>query len=211
MLRVCLLLIALISLSANSFERVSVVKGTEYKLVLPDIPIDTVRYGNTSISKIKDVLARRESKHNYFVVNQFGCLGKYQFTVNTLKGLGFTKKEIKEFITCTKVTNTLTKSSYSFDPSLQERAMDSLLAVNYRWLKSNHLLKYNGKYVGGIKVTTEGMLCALHLLGGVSLKDYLVHQGSMEEYYKILKNGKVIFVRKFDGNNTSIKDYLTLF
>lgn len=210
MIRVCLVIITLISTSAIPFEREEAVSTTDYKIVLPDIVPDTIRYGNVTINKIKHILGKRESKNNYYVVNQFGCLGKYQFTLSTLKTLGFTKQEIKDFIHCTKVENSIKQTTYRFDPSLQEKAMDSLLARNYRWLKQNRLIKYNNKVVGGIKITTANMLCAMHLLGGEALKDYLRNNGSMEEYYKTTKYGKIIFIRKYDGNNTSIKDYLKL-
>jgi hypothetical protein len=99
-----------------------------------------------------------ESRGRYSVINQFGYLGKYQFGHSTLRGLGYSDKDIEIFI---------------HNPSLQEEAMSKLIDHNLAILKNYDLFKYIGKSVHGIPVTAEGMLAGAHLLGPKSVKDFI--------------------------------------
>lgn len=150
--------------------------------------------GIFSVSKLKHIIGWRESKGIYGIKNRYGYMGKYQFHRNTLKGLGYNKAQVRGFL---------------IDTVMQEEAMDKLLQHNYRWLKRNGLLKYRGRVVGGVEITTEGMLAVCHLLGGLGLKHYLKHGGSMAQPIVIIR-GKQVKVRKYDGLGTSIKEYLNL-
>lgn len=203
-MRVCLIIIALLFIGATHKEEI-VVKGNEYKLIMPELK------PSKPLEKLKHVLAQRESRGDYHVVNQIGCLGKYQFTKRTLKLLGYTTKDIKPFLLCYKVNKATLKApeSYTYSTDMQEEAMDKLLKANYKWLRQARLLKYKGEVIGGIKITEEGMLAACHLLGGEALKDYLISGGDMRQYYKEYKS-KTIYIRKYDSNGTSIKEYLNL-
>ena len=51
-----------------------------------------------------DSIAIIESKDRYFAVNQFGYMGKYQFSKKTLKGLGYDSAQIANFINDTMWT-----------------------------------------------------------------------------------------------------------
>ncbi len=199
MIRLCLLVITSLLYFGATPEKYITIMLPEKGVVFIDPSInieDSIYYGNTSITKIKHVIGRRESLNQYHITNQSGCMGRYQFAKSTLKGLGFSKEEIKVFL---------------IDTLLQENAMCILLRSNYDWLESNNLLRYTNKTVGGVVISIEGMLAALHLLGGEALKDYLKDNGSMKQYYKVYPSGRRVYIRKYDGNNTSIKEYLNLF
>jgi len=174
-------------LSANSNR-----KKVEFLTVLKPVEI-YFGYGGIPLKDIKQVIGKRESNNNYLAVNQFGCLGKYQFTKQTLKTLN------------------INPDYFLYKQTLQEEAMDKLLDHNYEYLRKKDLLKYVGKEIEGIYITEAGLLAAIHLLGGASVKDYLRSNGSMKEYYFTNKHGRKIFIRKYDGNKTSIKEYLNLF
>lgn len=188
-MKLCVLLVsASLFLSANSHRKTIVYATT----VLPTVEI-TFGYGGIPLKDIKDVIAKRESNNNYYVVNQLGCMGKYQFTRNTLKMLKFDPDD------------------FLYKPKVQELAMNALIEYNHNYLQKHNLLKYVGKKVGGIMITEAGLLAAMHLLGGASVKDYLRSNGSMREYWHTYKSGRTVFIRKYDANKTSIKEYLKLF
>ena len=128
-----------------------------------------------------DRMSYLESRHNYKVVNRFGYMGRYQFHKRTLKGIGFTKEEIKLFL------NT---------PSLQERAMVELTTRNKRYMERHDLMKYIGTSVGGVNITLEGMLAAAHLRGASAVRKYLRTGGKTN-----LK----------DGNGTTVQKYMKEF
>jgi hypothetical protein len=147
--------------------------------------------------KFKSKMGHLESGGNYKAINQYGYLGKYQFSKRTLRRLvekGYlqlTKEEIRKFREL---------------PYIQEMAMDALIAANLETLRNWKLNKYVGKDIGGVKVTMEGMLAASHLLGPYAVKHYLQHNGSMD---KVIVGG--VTVRKYDANGTSLKKYLRHF
>ena len=138
-----------------------------------------------------------ESGGNYGIVNQFGYIGKYQFSRRTLRRLinkGYLKADKEEM------------KGFRTNPELQERAMDALITANLSTLRNYKLGKYVGRDVNGVKITLEGMLAAAHLLGPYSVKHYLTNNGSLKTIYI-----KGVRVSKFDGNGTSIETYLKHF
>lgn len=151
-----------------------------------------------SIARYKSKIGLLESGGNYKAINRFGYLGKYQFSKRTLKGLiklGYLEASPKEI------------RSFRSNPELQEKAMDALIEHNSDILLNKYNLgKYVGKTINGDKVTLEGMLAAAHLLGPFSVKHYLTNNGSLKT---IVVGG--VTVRKYDGNNTSIVDYIKHF
>lgn len=194
MLRLCLLLTLLFTPFFNDKAETPLLEK-ELIIYMPDIkPIKIIK--PTKFDHYYKVLGRRESKNNYLAYNKLsGCLGKYQFCRSTIKTVGFI----------------VTDSVFLANNDMQEEAMRRLTKMNYNWLRKNKLLNYAGLEVGGVLINEKGMLAAMHLLGGEALRDYLTRDGNMEEYWKELKNGRKIFIRKKDGLNTTIKDYLNLF
>lgn len=97
-----------------------------------------------------------ESGNDYRTVNRLGYLGKYQFSMNTLKMLKI-KCTPQEFID---------------QPLLQEHAMELYLKYNKNELK-NYIGKYQFTYCYDIYITESGLLAAAHLSGSENVKKFL--------------------------------------
>lgn len=144
------------------------------------------------------VLGERESRNNYRAIEKVNRkhLGKYQFSIQTLKGLrvrGYltiTDKEIQNFLE---------------HPEVQERAMDALIVCNNDYFLKKGSYKYLNKKIGGVVVTKEGMLAAAHLVGPFAVNHFL-KTGSLEP---VTYKGRVI--RKKDGNGVALTRYMGLF
>ena len=102
-----------------------------------------------------DDIGFKESGNRYSVVNRYGYMGKYQFGMATLKGLGFN----------------VTKEEFISNPFLQEEAMKALLIHNKKKLK-RFIKKYEGKTVHGIYITESGILAAAHLGGQGNVRKF---------------------------------------
>lgn len=126
----------------------------------------------------KEAVAMSESSGNYFAVNRLGYRGRYQFGTSTLRWVGI------------RNSNRFLKS-----PRLQERAFEALVAKN-KFLLRNHLEKFEGKIVGGIKITESGLIAAAHLGGAGNVKKFLD------------SNGKNVFS---DGNGMPVTAYMKKF
>jgi len=125
------------------------------------------------------------------VVNSFGYLGKYQFHPLTLRSLGFTRAEIKDYL----------KS-----PKLQEKAMNKLLTFNYEYFESQGLFECVGMEMNCVTITKEGMLAGAHLLGVYAVEHFMWNDGSM---YNV--NYKGVNVYKYDGTGTPLTIYMKMF
>ena len=106
-------------------------------------------------------------------------MGKYQFGIKTLRGLGFK----------------ISKEEFLMSPNIQEAAMLKLLKTNKRYLQK-HINNFEGKRVNGVLVTESGLLAAAHLGGA----------GSVKKWFKTGKvredgNGVKIttYMKKFSG------------
>lgn len=162
--------------------------------------LDSLLYviDSVSIDSLKKLIAFKEynGKLNpYTVVNQYGMLGKYQFSPTTLSRLGYDRLVIKNFLG---------------NEIVQEEAMNKLLMANYSYIKRVNLLKYVGKNVGGVRITLSGMLAGSHLVGVASVRHYLNNKGNMDNIKIKRVDGSTVLLRKVDANGTSIKRYLSI-
>lgn len=132
----------------------------------------------------KDALGFKESQGNYFVVNDFGYMGKYQFGKSTLKQIGIGNAD--EFLN---------------NPRLQESALNVYLARN-KWVLRNDIQRYSGKYVGGVYITESGILAAAHLAGPGNVKRFL-RSGGTVEFSDGFGTSLKYYLRKFSGYDTS--------
>nr|WP_314290629.1 peptidoglycan-binding protein LysM [uncultured Capnocytophaga sp.] len=132
----------------------------------------------------KEALAYRESRGNYFVVNRFGYMGKYQFGKRALRFLG--------------VTNT---QEFLNSPEQQERVF-VLSLQRSKWFLRNEIKKYAGKTINGIHITESGILAAAHLAGESSVKKFFKHKGN---YSFADGNGVTLqhYLKHFAGYDTS--------
>ena len=107
----------------------------------------------------KEALGFKESGGNYFTVNTYGYLGKYQFGKETLKMIGIhsTSKFLK-------------------NPELQEKAFLANAERN-KWILRREIAKFSGKKINNIIITESGILAAAHLAGPGNVKKYLRSYG----------------------------------
>ncbi|RLD30234.1 MAG: peptidoglycan-binding protein LysM [Bacteroidetes bacterium] len=156
------------------------------------IPVETLDFDNCfstpnlgkSFVGFKEALAFKESRGNYFVVNTYGYLGKYQFGKNTLKLIGI--HNTREFLS---------------DPKLQEKAFIANAERN-KWILRRDIKRFVGKQVGGVLITESGILAAAHLAGPGSVKKFLRSYGAIgftDAYGTTIKS----YMKRFSGYDTS--------
>ena len=132
----------------------------------------------------KDALGFKESRGNYFSVNDFGYLGKYQFGKETLKVIGI-----------------YTPNQFLYNPELQERAFLANTSRN-KWILRKDISRFVGKRINGITITESGILAAAHLAGPGSVKKYLRSYGRTgfsDAYGTSISN----YMKRFSGYDTS--------
>ena len=141
-------------------------------------------YLEKSFVGFKEALAFKESRGNYFSVNTFGYLGKYQFGKETLKMIGI-----------------YNSSEFLNDPELQEKAFLANSARN-KWILRREIKRFVGKKINGVMITESGVLAAAHLAGPGSVKKYLRSYGAIgfsDAYGTSIQN----YIKKFSGYDTS--------
>ena len=99
-------------------------------------------------------IAKFESANNHKVINQYGMMGKYQFSKNTLKGLGITDYD-----------------RFMRDEQLQEVAMRRNIRSNYQQLKPI-IDRFEGTTHRGVYITRSGILAGAHLVGVGGVKTF---------------------------------------
>lgn len=129
-------------------------------------------------------LGNRESSGRYGVVNSLGYMGKYQFGMSTLRGLGY-KVSREEFIN---------------SPELQEKAMLSLLKHNKHILR-NYTPFYEGDTLYDVPISESGLLAAAHLAGPGRVKRFLNYGVDFEDAYGTKMTD---YMKKFSGYNLDI-------
>jgi len=132
----------------------------------------------------KEALAFKESRGNYFSVNTFGYMGKYQFGKGTLALIG--------------VYNT---SNFLNNPKLQEKAFLAN-AMRNKWILRREILAFVGTHINGVLITESGILAAAHLAGPGSVKKYLRSYGAVgftDAYGTTIKK----YMKRFSGYDTS--------
>lgn len=130
----------------------------------------------------KNFLGFFESGSDYYKVNRFGYLGKYQFGEGTLKMYG--------------VRNL---SEYRNNPALQEKVF-LMNVMRNKWILRREISWYSSRYLNGTYITESGIIAAAHLSGPGNVKKYLrshcdpdldkkdANGTSISNYLKIFKN-----------------------
>jgi len=156
----------------------SIVDGVDY-----ETNYSTPNLGKTFVG-FKEALAFKESRGNYFTVNTYGYLGKYQFGKSTLKMIG--------------IYNT---NKFLSDPKLQEKAFIANVERN-KWILRRDIKRFVGKSVDGVLITESGILAAAHLAGPGSVKKFLRSYGAIgfaDAYGTTIKS----YMKRFSGYDTS--------
>ncbi|MCF7568164.1 peptidoglycan-binding protein LysM [Sabulilitoribacter arenilitoris] len=141
-------------------------------------------YLGKSFVGFKEALAFKESGGNYFSVNTFGYLGKYQFGVSTLKMIGINNP-----------------GKFLKSPQLQEKAFIANAARN-KWILRRDIKNFVGRRINGVVVTESGILAAAHLAGPGSVKKYLRSYG-LDNFTDGYGTTVQYYMKRFSGYDTS--------
>ena len=141
-------------------------------------------YLGKSYLGFKEALAFKESRGNYFTVNDLGYLGKYQFGAETLKLLGVYNPEY-----------------FLYTPELQEKAFLANSERN-KWILRKDIARFVGQEIHGITITESGILAAAHLAGPGSVKKFLRSFGgnNVSDAYGTSVSS---YMKRFSGYDTS--------
>ncbi|MFD2552118.1 peptidoglycan-binding protein LysM [Bizionia sediminis] len=132
----------------------------------------------------KEALAFKESRGDYFIVNTYGYLGKYQFGKETLKLIG--------------IHNPV---HFLNNPELQEKAFVANAQRN-KWILRKDIKRFEGKVINGVRITESGILAAAHLAGPGNVKKYLRSYG--QDGFKDAYGTSIqYYIKKFSGYDTS--------
>jgi len=177
-------------------------EGLNLQFILPDlhktVPTSDssdlrseIKYPSPVLGKgfegFKEALAFKESRGNYFTINTYGYLGKYQFGAETLKLIGIHNL-----------------NSFLNNPKIQEQAFMANAKRN-KWILRNYIKVYEGQNIAGVRVTESGMLAAAHLAGPGSVIKFLTssgHRDVKDSYGSYLSS----YMRMFEGYDTSVID-----
>lgn len=153
-----------------------------------------------SIDSFLTINAHIESRNQSDIINRFGCIGKYQFKLSSIKDLGYkiNEKKIKKSIKTVKNEyfgyDLRFNDKYLSDSLQDEIIKDYLITVEHKYLTKS-IKKYVGKKIKGIRITKAGVLSASFL-------------GYRYVYLFLSSNGKI---NHKDGNGHSVSDRLKLF
>jgi hypothetical protein len=106
----------------------------------------------TELEVFLDKLAEQESNNNHKVVNEFGMMGKYQFSRTTLRS----------------IRPDVTREEFLNNPHLQDSIVVLYLKSNNKLLR-RYIKQYDGRVFKGVKITQSGILAAAHLGGSGSV------------------------------------------
>ena len=140
--------------------------------------------GNSYLG-FREALGFKESQGNYFVVNQFGYMGKYQFGKATLSLIGINNA-----------------AYYLQNPSVQEEAFEVYASRN-KWVLRRDISRYVGRTMNGVTITESGILAAAHLAGPGNVKKYL-RSGGAQGFNDAFGTSIQYYMRKFAGYDTSV-------
>ncbi len=152
-------------------------------LITPVTPRFYLFLGKSYVG-FKEALGFKESRGNYHIVNDYGYMGKYQFSRATLRMMGL--KNTDDFL---------------YNTRKQEAAFLAYTSLN-KWVLRKDIKRSVGKTMGGVKITESGILAAAHLAGAGNVKKFLRSSG---EHRFEDANGASIryYLRMFSGYDTS--------
>lgn len=151
--------------------------------IAPETPKFYLFLGKSYVG-FKEALGFKESRGNYQIVNDYGYMGKYQFSRATLRMMGLKNTD-----------------NFLYDTRQQEAAFLAYTSLN-KWVLRRDIERYAGKTIGGVRITESGILAAAHLAGAGNVKKFLRSAG--ENRFEDA-NGTSIryYLRKFSGYDTS--------
>lgn len=130
-------------------NEVSVVDTIVDVMIVPD---------TTELEKFLQHIGQRESNNTPTVVNQYGMMGKYQFSPITLRHI---------------VGDTVTEQQFLLNVELQDSVMVRYMRDNNFRLR-DLISQHDGTTFKGIRVTRSGILAAAHLAGPSGVRDFFI-------------------------------------
>jgi len=120
------------------------------------IPETITLHEPTQFELWAEAISEFESEGDPTVVNAHGMMGKYQFSPETVRGLGFAE----------------TPEEFLMRPHLQDEVFIAYYNANRRELRSL-INRFNGKTVNGLKLTPAAILAGAHFAGARGVRRYL--------------------------------------
>ena len=162
------ILLLLLTCNSNQYAQAQIKTASMYQLdtLQTTISVNYELARIASYNKFLDTIGFKESRNQYDVVNTIGCLGRYQFKLSTLHGLGFN----------------CTAEEYLVDTILQEESMVAYLSYHQNLLH-DVIEAYNGTVFNDIYVTESGILAAAHLAGAGGVRGYFNGYGDVSDAY----------------------------
>ena len=152
-------------------------------LLIPASPKFYLFLGKSYVG-FKEALGFKESRGDYHVVNDYGYMGKYQFSRATLRMMGLKNTD-----------------NFLYDTRQQEAAFLAYTSLN-KWVLRKDIKRYIGKTIGGVMITESGILAAAHLAGAGNVKKFLRSAG--ENRFEDANGASIrYYLRKFSGYDTS--------
>jgi len=142
--------------------------------------------GKNEIGRFLKALASKESSSNPKSINSLGYIGKYQMGKMALQDL-----DLDDTINAHKFK----KNPSIFPEKAQDKAMVKLLKLNILYL-GDYFNDFDGKIIGGVKITKSGLLAGSHLVGAGAVKKFLD------------SNGRIV---PRDGNDVPVTEYIQKF
>lgn len=176
-----LLPVAMFILTSFFYERPSTIEHPITVVSLDTIVPLRPMTNKGDLSLFMERMALRESDNTPTVVNWLGYMGKYQFGPRTLWALG---EEFK-----------VTKAEFLNTEPLQDRAMLQYMRDN-RYMISDLIDRFDGKWYQGIYITESGLLAGAHLVGSHGLRAWLEGRSG---------------TRIIDAKGTHVRDYVEMF
>lgn len=175
----------------------NIIKDDVIASITHTVPHTTKKLKRKTNKEFLDKLGKLESSGNYKIANKYNYVGKYQFGKTALEDIGYNNDTINKIINSVyKNKNRYYFDTTFFTPKDQEIAVRKLMhKIEFRYM-NKYIKKYKGKDIGGVRITTAGILASAHLKGSGSIKKYL------------RSNGKE---NPCDALGTSVKDYLKVF
>ena len=131
------------------------------------IPKKIVLSNPTPVEQFMDKIAEIETPGGgYQTVNKYGMLGRYQFSPQTVKVLGFN----------------VSRSEFLRNKEMQDSVMVAYMRANEQTL-SSVIRQYEGKIIKGIKITRASILAGAHFAGSNGVIAFLnnnSHTGTVD-------------------------------
>jgi hypothetical protein len=170
-----LLFIPLILLAPSLSKSVNELKTKRYLVIIEEQRI------KEELNRLADYMYYKESARQWWIINNLGYFGGYQFCNNTLMHLGY---------------GHITLNDFKNDPNIFPKELQD--EVFFALIKSNDIILKNyygfiGSTIKDVIITKSGLLAAAHLAGVGNVILYLTSKG---------------MINKSDIYGTSVKDYI---